>query len=501
MRICKLKKTSKGVIAVVLSVAFFTPEIQADAQLEKPLGQLTDNLRLTGEFRARPEIFNFFRSTGANNNNDYHFWSLRARLGLEFSSEYADVFVQGEYSGDYGLPDNSFGKPGGALGLGAMYYSENNNDTNVSNVHLKQAYLNAKLAAVGLPGANVKFGRFEIKEGLEYKTGEEKFDMLKTTRVSQRLLGTFDFANASRNFDGVAISYDQPLFNITTSATHPTQGGFNLNAQDEISKIDLVYAALTAKKEALLPGTEGRLFYLYYGDNRDVQVVDNRAEKLRPKLSQQSLKIHTIGTHWLSVQKLDSGAADALLWGAYQFGNWGNLNHQAYAFDVEAGYQFSDVMLKPWFRAGYFQGSGDNNPNNGTHGTFFQVLPTVRLYAKFPFFNMMNINDAFAQLLLTPAENIKIAMDYHHLELNSGNDLFYAGAGATSRKTFGFLGRVASGLETVGELVDFSFNHTINKYFSWNVYYGHAFGGNYIQNFYTTKRNADFAFIELNASF
>jgi hypothetical protein len=47
-------------------------------------------------------------------------------------------------------------------------------------------------------------------------------------------------------------------------------------------------------------------------------------------------------------------------------------------------------------------GSGDGNPNDNTHGTFFQVLPTPRPYARFPFFNMMNNEDTFGMLILRP---------------------------------------------------------------------------------------------------
>ena len=32
------------------------------------------------------------------------------------------------------------------------------------------------------------------------------------------------------------------------------------------------------------------------------------------------------------------------------------------------------AVLKPWFSAGYSYGSGDHNPNDSRHGTFFQVL-------------------------------------------------------------------------------------------------------------------------------
>ena len=45
---------------------------------------------------------------------------------------------------------------------------------------------------------------------------------------------------------------------------------------------------------------------------------------------------------------------------------------------------------------------GDNDPNDKTQGTFFQVLPTRGFHAKFPFFNMMNLRDAFGSWCCGP---------------------------------------------------------------------------------------------------
>ncbi len=488
-------------LTCALSGMAHLPQLKAETTTVKPLGQITEHLRINGSLRGRYEVYDFFQPEAINNNNDYDFWALRGRLGLQFNSKHVDAEVQGEYSSLYGLPNNAFAIPGGPLALGALYYAENGGKS-VDDLHLKQAYLNIKLAALGLPGLSLKLGRFELHDGLEYKTGETKFDLLKVTRVSQRLIGTFDFAHASRNFDGIALNYDQADYNLNISATRPTQGGFNLDAQKQIGDIDLVYAALTSKKDALLPGTEARLFYLYYGDRRNVQVVDNRTASQRPRLDQHDLAIHTLGMHWLTVHKFGTGIADALIWGAYQFGDWSDQRHRAYAFDIEAGYQWPELPLKPWLRAGYFHGSGDSDATDNKHGTFFQVLPTVRLYAKFPYFNAMNINDTFVQLLLAPTANTRLGIDFHHLTLDKRSDLFYAGAGANSRSgSFGFLGRPANGNGGIGQLVDISFTHTINSQLSWSAYYAHAFGGSYIDNFYHNKSNADFAFVELNVTF
>ena len=78
------------------------------------------------------------------------------------------------------------------------------------------------------------------------------------------------------------------------------------------------------------------------------------------------------------------------------------LDHRANALAAEGGYQLANVALKPWLRTGYFLGSGDRNPSDATHETFFQELPTPRPFARFPLYNLMNNEDGFAQLTLTP---------------------------------------------------------------------------------------------------
>ena len=73
--------------------------------------------------------------------------------------------------------------------------------------------------------------------------------------------------------------------------------------------------------------------------------------------------------------------------------------------------------MKPWFRVGFYDGSGDDNPTDKTHGTFFQVLPTPRPYARFPFFDMINNRDIFASLVLRPHAKWTISNEYHFLSL------------------------------------------------------------------------------------
>ena len=86
---------------------------------------------------------------------------------------------------------------------------------------------------------------------------------------------------------------------------------------------------------------------------------------------------------------------------------------------------------------GYFRSTGDGNPADGDHTTFFQVLPTPRVYARFPFYNLMNNEDVFAQLRLRPHARVSLRADVHHLRTSNARDLWYFGGGAFQDKTFG----------------------------------------------------------------
>ncbi|SET34969.1 Alginate export [Nitrosospira multiformis] len=472
-----------------------------DRRRHQTIGQVKEYLRLMGELYGSHETWNFFRPDPAiDNNNDYGLWAARARLGALLTTPYIDGYAQAQYIGLYSLPDDAVASPGGPLGLGGAYFLANQS-TNASNVFLKQAYLDLKFSSLGLAGALLKIGRFEFMDGMEYTTGIGKFDGLKRARIAQRLLAS-NVVHVGRSFDGFTAVYDRPGFNVTAAGIRPTQGGFTVQGQKEIGDINLFYTALTSKKDTLLPGTEGRLFYLNYDDKRNTQAVDNRPAAERPRLDNQNLNLHTIGAHLLTLQPLGSGSIDALLWGAYQFGDWTNQDHQAWAIAAEAGYQWTALPFQPWLRALYFRSSGDDKANDGTHKTYFTALPSGRAYAKLPFYNLINMQDAFLQMIVSPTPKTRVTIDLHHLSLSNSSDLFYSGLGPTSRSgAFGYSGRPSGGKSDAGQLVDISFTHTLNKYLSWRFYYGHAFGGSVVRNFYQGKKDADMVYIDFSLVF
>lgn len=496
------------IMAAGLKVLFFycivAALLSADslfaASAEKPLGQINQYLRINGEFLSSYESWNYFRPESAVNNT-YDLWILRSRLGLMLSSAFADGFAQAQYSGLYGLPDDAVSSSNGALGLGAAYFLANQT-TDASNIFLKQGYINFKFGAWGLPGASIKTGRFELIEGMEYSSGVEKFDAIKRRRIAERLVGGFNAIYVGRSFDGFSAGYDQPGYNLTVSGVRPTQGNLTVQGQKEIGDINMLYAALTSKKDSVLPGTEGRLFYLYYDDQRDARVIDNRPLSARPLLNDEKLSIHTIGAHVLSLQQFESGSLDALLMGAYQFGDWTNLTHQAWSIGAEAGYQWHKLPLKPWLRAVYYRSSGDDNARDGRHQTFFSAVPSGRLYAKFPFFNQMNIQDMFLEIIVSPAAKTQVNINLHQLSLANVNDLLYGGLGAALKSgAFGYSGNSAHGHGDIGQLVDIAFTHHYSKHLTWRLYFGHAFGGSAMKSIFPGKSDASSFLIDFNLVF
>jgi hypothetical protein len=139
------------------------------------------------------------------------------------------------------------------------------------------------------------------------------------------------------------------------------------------------------------------------------------------------------------------------------------------------------LATTPWLRGGWFRSSGDDDTNDGTHKTFFQILPTSRIYARAPFFNLMNNTDEFVQLIDKPAKQLALRADLHWLSLTSSHDLWYLGNGAFDNKVFGFTGRPASGASSPASVADVSADWQTTKTLALNFYYSYAQGKEWSQ--------------------
>jgi hypothetical protein len=453
-------------------------------------------LEISINWRERAEGWNWFQ--GKTGNSDYGLWDSLLRVGIGQTGEHFDWFLEGEQPSILGLPNNAVvAAPQGQLGLGGSYYAANNNHTDVANGFVKQAFVNFK----NLGPAGLKLGRFEYFDGVEVKPRDPLLATVIQTRISSRLISNFGFAAVQRTFDGVQLTGNSGQNNLTLFGARPTQGVFQVKGMDELD-VDSYYGAYTRSVANKQNAGELRVFALGYIDHRTLVLkTDNRPTPLRAS-DLGKIEIATWGADYAHVYNAtNAGKFDFLLWGVVQTGSWGSQAQHAGAFVGEAGWQPPVKLLKPWLSAGYSYGSGDKNPTDSRHGTFFQDLPTPRQYARFPFYNMMNNEDWYGTLNLRPASKLALRSELHALRLASNSDLWYSGGGAFQPNTFGYTGRPSNAHQGLANVWDLSADYQVTRVFSSTLYYGHAWGKTVIAAVYPKEANGQLIFLETNYHF
>ena len=379
----------------------------------------------------------------------------------------------------------------GQLGLGASYYAANGNNSYPVAASLKQGFVRYHF---GEHNNTARVGRFEFMDGMEMQPKNASLQWLQSNRIAQRLIGNFGFSNGQRSLDGVDAHYGGSNWDLTGMAARVDQGVFNMNGNPELN-VDVQYLALSrvALKQHLL----WRVFGVGYHDGRTgVTKTDNRPLPVR-LTDHHNIRLGTYGGDVLTTLPVGKGQFDFLAWGVLQNGNWGVLHQSAGAVAVEGGYQFTKVATAPWVRGGFFRGTGDNNPADNVHNTFFQILPTPRVQARFPFYDLMNSKDQFVQVIDKPTKRVELRGDLHWLQLTSSNDLWYQGGGAYDTKVFGYVGRPANGHSSFASMADLSADWQATHSLGVNFYYAHVWGKSAITAIYPANHIAQYGYVEM----
>ena len=439
---------------------------------------------LSGYLRVRPENYDWFSVPGKDNN--YTFTGYQLRVAGVKSTPKLDVQLDLQATALSSVPDN-------AIGIGALYRNANN--TQDGAISLKQAFVRFK-GALG-KGSAARLGRFEFNEGVELANPDPTLTFLKTQRIAQRLVGTFGFSNTGRSFDGINLSTKVGKdANFTGVLARPTTGVFKLDSNDNVDATQFLYGAYSKP----FSGGEGRIFGLVYEDGREATNGKSVKTDNRPLAARQAdndrIRTYTLGANAIKVLDTGGGKVDLLAWGALQGGDWGKLKQSANAFALEAGYQPKKVALKPWLRVGYYRASGDNNPLDGDHNTFHTPLPTPRLYARYPFYNLMNNTSTYAQLLLRPNPKLLIRSEFQNLNLTNRNDLLYSGGGPFNDVGFGIAGTPSRGQKRIGNLIDTSIDYKFSPETSLGFYVGQV-----IDSKVFADPSSRFAFLEFTQKF
>jgi hypothetical protein len=453
-------------------------------------------LSFSVNWRFRTEAWDWFQPTAGQ--NSYAFEHSLLRIGLGQKREHFEWFVEGAMDAILDLPTRAV-LPGrqGQLGLGGTYFAANGASQNNVSGFVRQAFASFDLPAHG----KVRLGRFGFLDGAEVTPADKSLATLVSSRISQRLMGDFGFSAVGRSFDGVQLALNAGSSNFTFLAARPTRGVFQIDGMGELD-IDLFYGAYTLPVAGRSSAGELRVFAVGYVDERGaVLKTDNRPLPLRAA-DHDHIRLGTYGADYVHVfHTQNRGQFDFLLWGVLQNGAWGQQTQRAGAFVGEFGWQPVVRALNPWFRAGYSFGSGDSNPTDGLHQTFFQILPTPRPYARFPFYNMMDNEDFFGTSMFRLPHSLVVRSELHALRLSNVQDLWYTGGGAFQPHTFGYTGRTSAGNRSLANVWDVSFDAPLPYGFSVTAYYAHAWGKSLVANIYPAGANAQFGYLETNFHF
>lgn len=478
---------------IVCSLLLLTGIAAEAQQSETPPIQLGD-VTFSGSVRERYEVWNWFEPPSGN--NLYSYSGTVVRFGFSQKHENYDWNIEFEAPILLGIPTTAVNPaPLGQYGLGGAYYAANDKNQNSAFIFPKQAFFRVKG-----DHASLRMGRMEFTDGSEVKPKDATLASLKTDRIGQRLLGNFGYSDVMRSFDGMQFAYSNGPWTFTAVSAIPTRGVFQVDGWGWV-KTPVTYVAVTRQEDLGTSSAEWRLFAIYYNDDRPVVKTDNRSAAARAA-DLGGINIGTYGGHFIMATPTSVGTFDLLGWGAFQDGAWGELTQRAGAGSGEIGWQPNFAgRVRPWLRGGIDYSSGDGNAADGTHGTFFAILPTPRVYARFPFFNSMNLTDVFEEVMLRPTKALTVRSDVHGLWLSNRNDLWYSGGGAFQPNTFGFNGRPSNGANHLATLYDISGDYAWKYGLSFGLYFGYAQGGEVIKKIYTVNSNGALGYTELNYRF
>lgn len=454
---------------------------------------------VSGTNTFRYETWNTFLASKSPLDKDYSFSGDRLALTLKYQLPWTTFTATVNGVKLFDLPDKA------TFGGGSTYFTNVGRKSEFAKAYLRT--LNFTFKRIGDKGMSGTIGRFDYNNGTEYKGDNQTVEWVKSNRIASRVLGTPNFTFFQRSMNGIYLKRDNGRFQGAVSAWMPTTGTYSRQAGDIMNDVKVITLAGTLKFNTFLPDQEVQLFCYNYDDNRPIVAAraDNAvdiAKKATASTGGIDVRVRTYGFAAVGAYEYPRYIIDTMVWAAFQQGDWYELAHKAYAYAVEAGYQWKKPLWKPWFRIGLNQSSGDSNPNDGEHKTFFAMLPT-RKYSGTSAYNLMNARDVFAQLILKPSSRVQVRVDYHQLHLVESADRWYTGGGAMANTgtVNGFTARKTGGKTDLGSAIEFTATYKIDENFKTTLFASRFNGGGVIENSYAAEKNQNYSYLELAYDF
>lgn len=377
-------------------------------------------VRATVDNVTRVEAWSFFQPLRPEADADYTLVSNRARLSVAVESRRIAFEGSFQYAQLFGLPRDAFGP--GPFGPGASYFAAARTPE-AFQLYFKSMSLTFKDIA---PGLSLRLGR------MSHSSEEESVH-------AGRMIGNAEWTVFERAFDGVRADYQRDRWRLRAAFLMPTQGAFEESASPTMGRLQIATTELR--------GRAGQVFVHNYRDRR---AVSARPDNTGVEVERADVHVQAIGG--------STSIAGVQLWGAWQRGDWYGQPHRAFSLSAEAGYTWSGEWWRPRLIGGAVYASGDRDPNDGRHGTFFPMLPTTRPQMLRGTFAQMNLRDIYVGATFHPHPRLRLDSVLHALALAQRQDRWYSGTGATAFRGdyFGFSSRASTLRTDLGTLLELS---------------------------------------------
>jgi|ERR1039458_628085 hypothetical protein len=317
----------------------------------------------------------------------------------------------------------------------------------------------------------------------------------------ERLIGAFGWNNIGRSFDAAKLRWQNAWFGVdffSGMPVVPRDGQFDMpNNQDWLSG---AYATSTKIPKTILEG-------YFLARNASRQAINFVSDPQFPQPTARDT--YTVGGRVKS-KPGEIGNWDYAVEGAYQFGDFAatatskRLTQDAYMFTAQSGYTFADCWATPRVGAEFDYASGDDNPNDGTHGTFDGLFPTNhKFYGSMDLISLQNIEDLGVNLTLKPTPRLSVAFMGNAFWLADTHDAFYNVNGGA--RTTGGYGVHSSFNPFVGTEFTAIAGYAVTRFAQVEAGYGHFFTGNYVDQSLAAKTSgtcdADWVYVQTMIKF
>lgn len=298
----------------------------------------------------------------------------------------------------------------------------------------------------------------------------------------ERLVGPLEWLNFSRTFDAVKLHYQQTnwwLDAFTSSVVRIHESHFNVSDWlDGENTRDQLFSGLYFSTSVI-----------------PVQTTDLYAFHLHEEGPVSGTDYATIGTR-MKGDPLKLHGWDYTLEFVGQAGQVLGEDLRAYAYHLEAGYNWLETPWKPRLAFEYSYGSGDGQVGDGQNRTFQNLFPTNHPpYGFMDTFSWQNMHNLVLRLAVQPHAKVKTTLDLHAFWLADTGDAWYRANGTTRVRP------ITPGANNyAGSELDFAVNTKLTQHLDMLIGYSHFFAGSYLDDT-GAGDDADFAYLMLTLNY